>query len=825
MKHRAGIRFKVVTLVIFTSLLIICIGMGGGYFFGFRLLRNAIAEDYVKMANLLSDHINAEVNGTVDKLDGYISNPLIIREITKVNKEFEGTDEESIRKMFAYMDAQWEIVPEDDVIISRYMNSGAGTYLAEIEREDNNLSEIFVTDKYGGLVGTSEKTSDFYQADEKWWQEAFAGGEGRLFIGGVEYDGSADVISISFALPVRDEEGVVIGVCKAVIDVEELFAPLGTFAIGRTGHAFLADANGYIVFHEGIKPLSEKVCEDKEFRELINSPERWAVMTSPHLHKGDWFTAFAPVDNNHLLKSGVKLFVFVDENTRMVFRPIYRLFAQMVSILVILLLFLLPAGFIFGGIFVKPIKKLHEATEHIEKGELDYPIGVKTNDEIEQLADSFKSMMVALQDKQKEIQEAKVYAENIISSMIDTLIVVNPDATIKNLNRATCDLLDYAEEELIGEDVSLIFSEDKGEGGEQEIVFKPAGLKELIKEGYVRDIALRYKTKNGEKIPVSFSGSVMRDENGRLLGVVGVARDMRQTRELIAELKSSKDKLENWSKTLEEKVREKTGSLEKSLEEAEKNRQRMISMLDDNNKIRKNLEKNLKELKDTQDMLVQTEKLSSLGRLVSEIAHEVNNPLMAISGRAQLGLMEDIQNKEILEDFKIIQEQCSRAADIIKRLLDFSKPTKGEIGSVDLKDLVEDTLKLVEHQYSLINIKIFTNFSQEPVIVNVDGKQLEEVLFNIIKNAAEAMTEGGSITISTQKEQGKARIEVKDTGAGMSEDIMKNIFDPFYTTKKEGTGLGLSVCFGLIKEHGGDLKYESKLGEGTTAIIILPIEG
>ncbi len=685
MKHRTGIRFKITALICLSAFVIICIGGGLGYLFGFGLLRETIAETQVKMADLLSDHISAKIDNVINELDIYISNPLLVREIVKANNELEGADEESMRGMFAYMDEQWAIVPEGDVLHSSYTNNWAGAYLEAISRKSGDIAEIFVTNRYGVLVGASGKTSDFYQADEKWWQEAFAGGSGRVFIDRIEYAESVDALSFSFALPVRDEEGGVIGVCKAALDVEEFLSPLEGFTIGRTGHAILVDERGFILFHRGVKPLSLKVCGESEFRELINGTGKWAIIAGPHVHGEEMLLSFALVDNAYLSDSGKNLFAFIDEEAREVFRPVNRLFAQMVGITGILILLLVPVGIISGNIFVKPIKKLHEATEHIEKGELDYPIDIRTDDEVEQLADAFKKMISALKAKQAE--------------------------------------------------------------------------------------------------------------------------------------------LSSWSKILEDKVREKTKSLEMSLRESEKTRERMISMLDDNNKIRKDLEAKLKELKETQNMLVQSEKMVSLGKLVSEMAHEVNNPLQAISGRAQLALMDEIPNKELEENLKIIESQCCRARDIIKRLLEFSRPSKGVIQEKDLKDILETTIKLVEHQYSLIGIKILREYSPDELKVKVDTNQIEEVFFNILKNASEAMGHGGSITISTSKEGNKARISFKDTGSGIPEEVMKNIFDPFYTTKKDGTGLGLSVCYGLVKDHGGEMKYESEPGKGTTAIVTLPIQG
>jgi len=230
---------------------------------------------------------------------------------------------------------------------------------------------------------------------------------------------------------------------------------------------------------------------------------------------------------------------------------------------------------------------LHRAAQKIGQGDLNFKVDVRTGDEIEQLADSFNNMAASLNEREEKIFEEKLYNEGIISSMIDTLIVVTPGGSIVNANKATCDLLGYAEEELVGQPVGMILAEEEEEEEEEEErIFSGRGLRKLVKDGSVRDMDLMYKAKSGEKIPVSFSGSVMyekpsalgpqpsdegetlRAESGepeaeqkRMAGIVCVARDLRGLRELIHELECSKSKLGELARSLDGKVRERTAAL------------------------------------------------------------------------------------------------------------------------------------------------------------------------------------------------------------------------------------------------------------------------
>jgi signal transduction histidine kinase len=236
------------------------------------------------------------------------------------------------------------------------------------------------------------------------------------------------------------------------------------------------------------------------------------------------------------------------------------------------------------------------------------------------------------------------------------------------------------------------------------------------------------------------------------------------------------------------------------------------------------LKKAYEELKTKQEQLLQSAQLAALGRLVSDMAHEVNNPLMVVSGRAQLSLMEEIDNDEVKNNLKIIVEECQRAKDIIDRLLKFSRPSKGELKKIDVRDTIETVVNLLEHPYSLGGIVIKRNYLEHHPFILVDEKQIQEVFMNLLNNARDAMPKGGVIEITTSLESNFLRIDFKDSGLGMTEEIMKRIFEPFFTTKQRGTGLGLSVCYGIIKAHNGELKFESEPEKGTTATILLPLE-
>jgi Signal transduction histidine kinase regulating C4-dicarboxylate transport system len=244
-----------------------------------------------------------------------------------------------------------------------------------------------------------------------------------------------------------------------------------------------------------------------------------------------------------------------------------------------------------------------------------------------------------------------------------------------------------------------------------------------------------------------------------------------------------------------------------------------------NNLLKKAVElaRSIAQLKRSQNMLIQSEKLASLGKLVSEISHEINNPLMIISGNAQLSLLSEELSGNTKHTMELIMKECQRAKDIIRRVLRFAKPSKGDIKEVDICQTIEAIVSIVEKQFNLVAVEIKRQYLKSPPPVSIDEQQIQEVIMNLLNNAKDAMPKGGTIIVTTTLENGYMRIDFKDNGSGMPEDVIESIFEPFFTTKVEGTGLGLSICYGIVKAHNGELKFESQLNKGTTATMLLPL--
>jgi len=230
-----------------------------------------------------------------------------------------------------------------------------------------------------------------------------------------------------------------------------------------------------------------------------------------------------------------------------------------------------------------------------------------------------------------------------------------------------------------------------------------------------------------------------------------------------------------------------------------------------------------------ESQLSQADKLSSIGLLAAGVAHEVNTPLAVISSYAQMlskQLQGDAQKGALLEK---ITRQTFRASEIVNNLLNFSRTSGAEFGEVDINKIIHDTLALLEHQFKTTRIRVQHELSSHVPLINGNAGRLQQVFLNLFLNARDAMPNGGTLRIATANGDGVSVI-VSDTGSGIAQEHIQRIYDPFFTTKTtprqgeaRGTGLGLSVTYGIIQEHSGKIRVESRLGTGTTFYLDFPL--
>jgi two-component system NtrC family sensor kinase len=268
--------------------------------------------------------------------------------------------------------------------------------------------------------------------------------------------------------------------------------------------------------------------------------------------------------------------------------------------------------------------------------------------------------------------------------------------------------------------------------------------------------------------------------------------------EMLDNLQTANDELQSWSHQLEEKVQKKS-----------------------------------EELTEIQKELIHVERMASLGRLSSSVAHEINNPLSGVLTYTKLvhkqlkNLEFDAEDKDpMLKYLKVIEDETKRCGSIVKGLLDFSRKDQLEFTASPLHKLLSDSFQLMEHQMRIANISFSEDYSATKDLIKCSENQIKQAVIAILLNASEAMNEHGEILMRTSNPDARSILfEIKDNGSGISPEDLPHVFEPFFSAKEKvsGIGMGLAVVHGIVQSHDGKVEVQSELGIGTTLSILLPL--
>ena len=364
---------------------------------------------------------------------------------------------------------------------------------------------------------------------------------------------------------------------------------------------------------------------------------------------------------------------------------------------------------------------------------------------------------------ENELREANRFFTNLIESSVDGIIAADMKGNIFIFNKGAEALTGYRADEVIGKNhITQIYPE-----GVAKEAMNKLRSPEYGGVGKLAPIQFNVLNKNGEEIPIQLSATLIYNEAGDETASVGIFTDLRP-------------------------------------------RLRME-----------------RQLQETHLQLVSSEKMASLGKLAAGIAHEINNPLGGILIYASL-MMEDLpENDPSRQDLARIVQETSRCKEIVKSLLEFARQTEPKMDPTDINRAITEGLFFLENQALFHNIQIVKRLDPGLPLIIGNAGQLKQVFMNIIVNAAEAMHGSGTLTITTSyaSHRNMVWVEFTDSGEGIPEENLTRIFDPFFTTKDigKGTGLGLSTSYGIVESHGGRIGVKSKVGEGTTFTIELPV--
>jgi PAS domain S-box-containing protein len=364
---------------------------------------------------------------------------------------------------------------------------------------------------------------------------------------------------------------------------------------------------------------------------------------------------------------------------------------------------------------------------------------------------------------ENDLREANEFFMNLIESSVDGIIAADMKGNIFIFNKGAEALTGHTAEEMIGKvHITKIYPE-----GVAKEVMRKLRSPEYGGIGKLTPTQFNVVNKAGEEIPIQLSATLIYDGNGKEAASVGIFTDLRP-----------RLKME-------------------------------------------------KKLQDTHVQLVSSEKMASLGKLAAGIAHEINNPLGGILIYSSL-MIEDLpEDDSKRQDLARIVQEAGRCKEIVKSLLEFARQTEPKMEPTDINRAITDGLFFLENQALFHNVRIIKKLDHFLPFVRGNASQLKQVFMNIVVNAAEAIHGSGTLTIATSHDAHRKRVfvEFTDTGEGIPEENLTRIFDPFFTTKDvgKGTGLGLATSYGIVEGHGGKIAVKSKVGEGTTFTIELPV--
>ncbi|MFH2092954.1 MAG: PAS domain S-box protein [Pseudomonadota bacterium] len=366
--------------------------------------------------------------------------------------------------------------------------------------------------------------------------------------------------------------------------------------------------------------------------------------------------------------------------------------------------------------------------------------------------------------QESQIKEAHDFLDKIISCSPNAIMAMDMKGKIKLWNQSSEDIFGLSASQVVGKmDIQQIFSKKSALTVMDMMRDKKYGGK-----GRLNSYSLDFIRQDGEVVEGNLSAAILYDDEGNELAAVAIFADLKER--LQAE----------------------------------------------------------RELADARQHLLQSEKLAAMGRLTSQLAHELNNPLFGIMNTLELMKTEISPQNKRRKLLDMSLSEIMRLADMLKKMLSFSKPDQAQRLAIDINVVIDELMLLYEKRFRENSIKVELNLVENPGMIMASRDQLRQVFINMFSNSMYAMPDGGTLNIATRVSNKTLYIVLEDSGTGIKPEHLKKVFDSFFTTKTEsvqGVGLGMSVCYGFVKEHGGDITVESEEGKWTRFTITLPING
>lgn len=796
---RWSLKTKLILSMLFVGVVPLVVGLGMAFWQGSQEIRDVNGESFKALATEAARKLDLLVTDEIARTSRIANEPAIVLALEQRRDQLHTLSPRAASPPDADAEARWaahdpELVaqitgsPLAALLQTHYTgtHSAPDQLLPQVVRSATKM--LFLTDVHGTLVTAMTTKPDYRYDQTPWWQGAYNKGAGKLYIEDVHFDAKIDAYVFTISVPVMDSlHYEVVGILHRVIDAKEFFSPsTHVIRFGKTGHVMLIDSRG-IVMSCPILPTGVSL-SDQSLIPLITPPQPGWTQASSDGHGGQATSiiGFAPLPEtsratNGSLNSG-SWHTFVWQSSDELFAPIQHLFTWMIVFGTVAVALLAVLGYVAASRIVTPVRALQQAAQAIGRGELQTAIDIRTGDELEDLADEFTRMnrqleaaFAGLTDqvtlKTQEVDYLRQSTDQILDAVPTPIVLVDAGEAVHYVNQAARETFHLAAD--AAPPLSLFNVIPLDASGQTKL------RQELSAKSTHEPDSSAPTGKQSLRDPLAPAGENDSAHPRSQLNIGGRTYHYQ------------------WFRLPSRPGEEPQGGL-------------VLRDTTDESRM--------------QDQLIQAEKSGSLGVLTAGIGHELNNPLFGI-----LGLGEAIQDETDLaraqSHARDIVAQGRRMAAIIR---DFTGITARETSDqrvpVCLESTIEQALAAMHIAADLPQITIQTTFAGETMVLALPD-QLRQAVTNLLMNAVQAMKGHGTLTIVTTQTDQLVTARITDTGPGITPQHLARIFDPFFTTKGqgEGSGLGLTVARRILRKFGGDLRIESREGEGTTCLITLPI--
>ena len=584
-----------------------------------------------------------------------------------------------------------------------------------------------------------------------------------------------DVILIG--VPIVGNDGRLNGLLAGMSTIKysllgSIFAEVLEFKAGRSGHAYLVDGNGEVIYHRYISLIGKNLGIHVPVVQVTKG-ETGAVMAKDATGE-TIISGFAPVP-------GTGWGLITEERWKCIFGPIRGYSELLLGLLVVGGLLSGAAVFFSTGRILGPMKNLILGAQRIAEGDFDNTVVVKTSDEVEILAKQFNTMAGALKESfakleqrlverkqaEKALRESEEKYRTLFEDSRDAIYINTREGKFVDVNQSMPDLFGYTRQEIMAKNNRELYADPDD---------RSRVLRVLEQKGYFRDYEIQYKKKDGTEMDCLITATVRRADDGSIIGYQGIIRDITERKKLQAQLERA-------------------------------------------------------------------QKMEVIGTLAGGVAHDLNNILSGLVSYPELLLLETPKDSPLRKPMLTIQKSGEKAAAIVQDLLTLSRRGVAVTEVVNLNHIISEYLKSPEHERLESfhpNVHVKTNLETDPLNILGSPAHLSKTVMNLVSNAAEAMPDGGEVSISRENlyidqpikgydyvEEGDyVTLTVSDTGVGISKKDRERIFEPFYTKKvmgRSGTGLGMAVVWGTVKDHKGYIDIRSAKGKGATFTLYFPV--